>query len=462
MDASSLHAAYTGLKKGVAKTPYPTAALRRDRLRRLKQLLVENEQAFCDALSADFGYRSADQSRFADITTTIKSANHALDNLGFWMQPQRRVADLSLRLGGARCRVHYQPKGVIGIVSPWNFPVNLALSPLVSALAAGNTAYIKPSELAPRCAEVLAEGVRQHFSPDEVNVACGDADVARAFVSLPFDHLIYTGGERIAKSIMRDAADKLTPLTLELGGKSPVVVGRGSNLPRLAQRLMFGKFFNAGQVCIAPDYLMIQPEQLPVLLDALRQALAEMDRAAGADAVQVISDAHRARLKQLCDDAEQYGATLHRLKLDGSPYELTVVVDPGEDALIQREEIFGPVLLVNTHADFAEMLDELQHRDSPLVSYYFGSADQEFAQLRQHSRSGALVKNDVVFQYANDDLPFGGIGSSGMGRYRGIDGFREFSHARAEFHAPRIDLAAMVTPPFSSLFSTVNKMMRWL
>ena len=459
---SSLNQAFAGLREGALALPHPCAAQRRDRLRRLKQLLLENETRFCEALSEDFGYRSADQTRFADITTTIKSVNHALDNLGFWMQPQRRAADLSLRMGGGRARVHFQPKGVVGIVSPWNFPVNLALSPLVSALAAGNVAFIKPSELTPRCAEVLREGVEKWFSPQEVNVACGDAELARAFVNLPFNHLIYTGGERIAKSIMRDASEKLTPLTLELGGKSPVIAGRGTNLSELAEKLIFGKFFNAGQVCIAPDYLMITEEQLPRLIAELRRALDAMDSNTGRDAVQVINDNHRQRLQRLCEDAEFYGGSIHHLAVDGSPYALTLVVNPGEDALIQREEIFGPLLLVNTHDDFNDMVDDLRHRESPLVSYYFGRSNDEFTQLRESTRSGALVKNDVVFQYANDDLPFGGVGNSGMGRYRGIDGFREFSHARAEFHAPILDVAAMVTPPFTGLFSTINKMMRWL
>ncbi len=233
------------LKAAHAAQPYPSLKARLDRLQRLRSMLVDTEAHFLDALSADYGYRAANQSSFADITTTLKSVNHAIRHLHFWMQSQARECDLSLRLSGARCRSEYIPKGVVGIVSPWNFPINLALSPLVSVLAAGNRAFLKPSEITPQTAELLAQSISDYFHPDEVQVATGGLETSQRFVALPFDHIIYTGGETVAKSIMKVAADNLVPLTLELGGKCPVLIGADADVSLAARKVAFGKYFRA-------------------------------------------------------------------------------------------------------------------------------------------------------------------------------------------------------------------------
>ncbi|WP_269620252.1 aldehyde dehydrogenase family protein [Zhongshania sp. BJYM1] len=441
---------------------FPSLSIRLDRLRRVKAMLSENESAWCEALSEDFGYRSVDQSSFADITTSIKSVNHALKNLKFWMKAERRTPDLSLRMSGAKTYVEAFPKGVVGIVSPWNFPINLALSPLVSVLAAGNRAFIKPSEATPATSALLETLIAKYFSDSEVSVACGDVDVAQAFVKLPFDHIIYTGGEVVARHIMRDAAENLVPLTLELGGKSPVIVSASADLKLTAKRIAFGKYFNAGQICIAPDYLLIAPERLDSFLSELKAAVETADSAQGsADSVSVVNERHRQRLNNLVLDGEKQGGRILTFSgVNQSAYQLTVVIDPSDDASINCAEIFGPVLLIRTIGNLDEQIAYINQSSHPLVIYYFGRSEDEFRRVACETSSGGLVKNDVIFQYANDDLPFGGIGGSGMGKYRGEYGFKEFSNNRAVYKSGFIDVSGFVTPPYSDVFRMVNKLMR--
>ncbi|MCB1667334.1 MAG: aldehyde dehydrogenase family protein [Pseudomonadales bacterium] len=465
MNDTGLEQSFTELRLGYADEPYPELPRRLNALQRVRSLLLENEPALCEALSDDYGYRSAHQSSFAEITTTVKSANHAIKNLKFWMQPERRNTDLSLRMSGARSFTQAIPKGVVGIISPWNFPINLTLSPLVSVLAAGNRALIKPSEITPATSSLIAELIAQYFQPTEVAVVCGGVELAQTFIRLPFDHLIYTGGAAIAREIMRAAADNLVPLTLELGGKSPVVVSDSANLNVVAKRVAFGKYFNAGQICIAPDYLMIGSDKLEEFLLLLMNAVHKADANTGSntrDSVAIINEHHRQRLQNMVNQAEELGARIIHMGLKNSPYQLFVVIDPPEGSLINQQEIFGPVLTVKTVNCFEDQITYIRKQPNPLVIYYFGNNKDEFEQLSTQTRSGSLVKNDIIFQYANDDLPFGGVGSSGMGKYRGIDGFKEFSHNCAIFKSGFIDVSGLVTPPYPSWFKVVNNIMRKL
>ncbi|CAA0081124.1 Coniferyl aldehyde dehydrogenase [Zhongshania aliphaticivorans] len=462
MSITNLETQFTTLRCAYHLERFPSLATRLDRLRRIRAMLIENESAWCEALSEDFGYRSADQSSFADITTSIKSVNHALKNLKFWMKAERRTPDLSLRMSGAKTYVEAFPKGVVGIVSPWNFPINLAISPLVSVLAAGNRAYIKPSEATPATSALLEKLISDYFSEDEVAVACGDVDVAQAFVKLPFDHIIYTGGETVARHIMRDAAENLVPLTLELGGKSPVIVSSSADLAMTAKRVAFGKYFNAGQICIAPDYLLIDAERLEPFLSELKSAVENTDSSQGsADSVSIVNNRHRQRLENLVSEGESKSGRV--IKLSGnnqSAYELTVVIDPADEAGINTSEIFGPVLLIKTMGGLSEQIAYINKSSHPLVIYYFGRSEAEFRRVACETSSGGLVKNDVIFQYANDDLPFGGVGGSGMGKYRGEYGFKEFSNSRAVYKSGFIDVSGFVTPPYTDVFRMVNKLMR--
>lgn len=458
-----LQSAFDVLRDGYGEERFPSLKQRVSRLSRLKALLVENEEALCTALSTDFGYRSVDQSSFAEITTTIKSVNYALKNVKFWMQASRRTPDLSLRMSGAKTATQAFPKGVVGIVSPWNFPINLALSPLVSVLAAGNRALIKPSEFTPASSALLAELVAKYFEKTEVAVVCGEAELAQQFVTLPFDHLIYTGGETVARHIMAAAAVNLVPLTLELGGKSPVIVSESANLKKTAQRIAFGKYFNAGQICIAPDYLMIAPERLDEFLNCLKDAVAAMNaNADSVDSVTVINDRHRQRLADLVTESAEQGARVESFgeESGAQPYKLNVVIDAPESTKISCDEIFGPLLLIKTIGSLDAQLAEIRKGGHPLVIYYFGNNESEFNTVAEQTSSGALVKNEVIFQYANDDLPFGGVGRSGMGKYRGLDGFNEFSHTRAIFKSGWLDISGWVTPPYNPQFRMLNKIMR--
>ena len=460
---TNLQTAFDSLRRGYGDERFPDLKRRVDRLTRLKASLVENEAALCAALSADFGYRSVDQSSFAEITTTIKSVNYALKHVKFWMQASRRSPDFSLWLSGAKTSTQAFPKGVVGIVSPWNFPINLALSPLVSVLAAGNRALLKPSEFTPATSALLAELIAKYFAETEVAVVCGETELAQQFVTLPFDHLIYTGGESVARHIMAAAAVNLVPLTLELGGKSPVIVSESANLKKTAQRIAFGKYFNAGQICIAPDYLMIAPERLEEFLTYLKDAVAAMNaNADSVDSVTVINDRHRQRLADLVSESAAQGARVVTLgdESGGQAYKLDVVIDAPTTAKISFDEIFGPLLLIKTIGTLAAQLTEIRGGGHPLVIYYFGSNEDEFNTIAEQTSSGAIVKNEVIFQYANDDLPFGGVGRSGMGKYRGLDGFNEFSHTRAMFKAGWLDISGWVTPPYTPQFRMLNKIMR--
>jgi coniferyl-aldehyde dehydrogenase len=456
------------LREGYTASPYPSLSSRLDSLLKVKSLLLDNEQALCEALSDDYGYRSAHQSSFAEITTTVKSANHAIKHLKFWMQPERRSTDLSLRICGAKSYTRPIPKGVVGIISPWNFPVNLTFSPLISVLAAGNRALIKPSEITPATASLLQSLIAQYFDHSEVAVVCGDADIARQFVKQPFDHLIYTGNAAVAREIIHASAENLVPLTLELGGKSPVIVSDSANLDLTANRIAFGKYFNAGQICIAPDYLMINENRLDGFLTKLEKAVFTIDAnnaSDSRDSVAVINNRHESRISNLVEQAQQSGARVIKMGApasSASPYQLHVVIDPPEDSAICQQEIFGPVITIKTMGKFEDQLAYIGKNPHPLVIYYFGSNEAEFEQLSTQSHSGSLVKNDVIFQYANDGLPFGGIGESGMGKYRGIDGFREFSHSRAVFEGGFIDAAGLVTPPYPKWFRVINNIMRKL
>lgn len=460
MESNSLSIQFQALSRAVGDEVYPSLAVRRDRLARLEAMLRDKEALLCDAMNEDYGHRSKRQSAFADITTTLKSINHARRHLRFWMAKTPRQVDMSLRLTGARSYSEYVPKGVVGVVSPWNFPVNLTFSPVVSAFAAGNRVFIKPSEVTPATAEVIQTACGEYFQPDEMAVACGGVEVAKQFVELPFDHLIYTGGEVIAKSIMAAAANNLVPLTLELGGKSPVIIADDADLSQAAKKVAFGKIFNAGQICIAPDYLMLNPAQLEPFVSALEAALQHMASAHDSDGVDVVNDRHRQRIDFLVDEARQAGADVRTVQC--GTYRASIVINPDADMAICSQEIFGPVVVVRTCKSVTEQLAEIAARPHPLVAYYFGRSSAGFEHVARQIRCGALVKNDIIFQYANDDFPFGGVGASGMGKYRGIDGFKEFSNLRPVFKSGAIDTSSLVTPPYPRWFEAINNMMRKL
>lgn len=447
-----------GLRARSRREPYPSAKVRKDRLSRLIGLLAANKVALCDAIRADYGARSPTQSLIAEIFVTMQTLRHARANVGRWMRPEGRSTKflgLPLSLIGARAEVFHQPLGVVGVIGPWNFPVNLLLSPLAGIFAAGNVAFLKPSEHTPATAALLDELIRKQFGGDELAVALGDVSVARAFSALPFDHLIYTGGEGAARHILHACADNLTPVTLELGGKSPVVISRGASIKSAATRIIGGKLLNNGQVCLSPDYLLIPREKLQDMAKALTDAASEMVPAASQnpDVAAVVNPSHFARIRDVLGDAAGRAvpvlAGADAAAPDGERrMPLTVVVDPPRDSRIMREEIFGPLMALKPYDSFSEATNFINAMPRPLALYYFGSNEDEIKELKTQTVSGSLVVNDVIMQYTIEDLPFGGVGPSGMGRYHGYDGFKTFSNARAVYRQAWPDTSAMVRPPF--------------
>ena len=468
VQAQNIAAALARLRAGFAADPFPSKAVRKDRLTRTMALLAESKEQICATVDADYGGRSRTQTAIADVFVTIEALRHARDHLGRWMKPERRPLPWYLAAAGARAAVMPHPLGVVGIIGPWNFPINLLLSPLAGVFAAGNRACLKPSELTPRTAALLEELIPKYFAAEELSVVSGGPEVGEAFCAAGFDHLLYTGGGRVAAKILAAAAPTLTPVTLELGGKSPVFVGRSANVRDAARRIVGGKLLNMGQACIAPDYVLAQASMARQLSEQFIRAAQEFTPAArnNPDVSAIINAAHYNRIDGLVQEAVRAGATLlvsdRTRGGDDRRMPITVLLDPPDDARIMREEIFGPVLVVRSYADVDDAIGFIQDRAPPLAVYYFGRDRTEEKALRAATRSGAFVINDVVMQYTVEDLPFGGVGQSGMGAYHGRDGFRRFSTARAIYQQSPFDLAALVRPPFAQRKQRLfDALIRW-
>jgi coniferyl-aldehyde dehydrogenase len=442
-----------------ASRPEPMSQ-RKDRIRRAIALVKDHGDEFAKAMSADFGSRSMQQSMLTDIAAVVGAGNHALKHMDAWAKAEKRKVQFPLGLLGARAELRYEPKGVIGILSPWNFPVQLAFAPLMQVLAAGNRAMIKPSEFTERTSELMANLTAEYFAPEEVAVVTGSPEVAAAFSSLPFDHLVFTGSTATGRRVMQAAAANLVPVTLELGGKSPVVMGRSADFAKAGERIAIGKMLNAGQICLAPDYLMV-PE------DKADEAVAGVVSAASAmyprildndDYASIVSDRHFERLQGLVADARNKGAEVIEVNPAGEDFAnanqrkmpLTVLRGVNDSMTVMQEEIFGPVLPVMTYKAVGEAVDYINDHDRPLGLYYFGEDKSEQERVLTRTSSGGVTTHDVIFHVSMEDLPFGGVGPSGMGSYHAIEGFREFSHARAVYHQPKIDIAKLggLKPPY--------------
>jgi len=442
-----------------ASCPEPMT-LRKDRVKRAMALLRDNAESLCKAMSADFGSRSVDQSMITDIAATIGTGKHALKNMDKWAKTEKRPVQFPLGLLGAKAEVRYEPKGVIGILSPWNFPVNLAFSPLMQVLAAGNRAMIKPSEFTERTSLLMKELVEEYFTPDEVVVITGGPEVAAAFSSLPFDHLVFTGSTPTGRLVMQSAAKNLVPVTLELGGKSPVVMGRSADFEKAGERIALGKMMNAGQICLSPDYMFVPEDKADEAVagvsngvSAMYPTLLEND-----DYASIVSDQHFERLQSLVEDAREKGAEVIEVNPGNENFgnanqrkmPLNIIRGVNDDMKVMQEEIFGPVLPVMTYKAVDQAVDYINEHDRPLGLYYFGENKDEQEHVLSRTISGGVTTNDVIFHVSMEDLPFGGVGPSGIGSYHAIEGFREFSHARSVYHQPKIDVAKLggFKPPY--------------
>lgn len=455
-----LHSKLAALRKAYEDERYPDAEVRLDRLQRLWSALDSHAERLCEALNADFGFRSPKQSYFTDIATTGKSIRLTRKGVRRWMKSEKRKVDFPFSVLGASARVHYQPLGVVGILSPWNVPVNLTLTPLAGVLGAGNRAMIKPSEHTPATSQVMVELIASAFAEDEVTTVTGGAEVGQQFSGLPFDHLVFTGGTSIARHIMRAAADNLTPLTLELGGKSPVLIGQDADLTLAAKRTVFGKVFNAGQVCLAPDYVLVHEGQREALVEAIQSEIQHClpDGAMSDDYVSVINERQGDRIQSYLKEAQEAGARVWSADAgQGRRIPITLIIDPPDELRVCHEEIFGPLLVVRSYASFDQALDYINARPRPLALYYFGDNLMERRRVLEGTVSGGVTFNDVVMHYTFDDLPFGGVGPSGMGAYHGFDGFRQFSHARAVYKQTRFDVGRIIRPPYGRAFELFSR-----
>lgn len=434
--------------------------VRRSRIERAIALLRENADELCRAMSADFGSRSIQQSMITDIGGTIGFGKYCLKHMAKWSKPEKRKPQFPLGLLGAKAELRYEPKGVIGILSPWNFPVNLAFGPLMQVFAAGNRAMIKPSEFTERTSELMAELVDKRFDPTECVVVTGGPEVAQAFSELPFDHLVFTGSTATGRKVMEAAAKNLVPVTLELGGKSPVFLGRNADLKKAGERIAIGKMMNAGQICLAPDYMMVPEDLEEGAVAAVQLGVHEMYPTLldNEDYASVVSDRHFDRLQGLVADAREKGAEVIEVNPGEEDFgssnarkmPLTILRNVTDDMAAMQEEIFGPVLPVKTYKAIDEAIDYVNEHDRPLGLYYFGDDSGEREKVLTRTISGGVTVNDVVFHVSMEDLPFGGVGPSGMGSYHGVEGFREFSHARSVYMQPKIDVAKLggFKPPY--------------
>ena len=440
---------------------YVSAENRIDRIDRAINILEKNGEKLGEAMAADFGHRSLDQSQRTDIEGSIGPLKHAKKNLRQWMKPERRKVMFPLGLFGAKGRIEYQPLGVVGCISPWNFPVNLTFSPLGGIFAAGNRTMIKPSEFTAQTSKLMKELFAEAYDEDEVAVFTGGPDVGGAFSRLPFDHLLFTGATSIAKHVMRAAAENLVPVTLELGGKSPVVIGRSADMKLAASNIMAGKTMNAGQICLAPDYVFLPEESRDEFVDSARDSVASMypNLKDNPDYTSIVNERHFDRLNGYLDDAKAKGADLVEINPANEDFSQqehhrippTIILNPTEDMQVMQDEIFGPILPVKQYKDLDEPLDYINSHDRPLGLYYFGKEKSEENKVLNHTTSGGVTVNDVVMHVAQEDLPFGGVGPSGMGSYHGIDGFKNFSHAKAIYTQSKTVskmAAAMMRPPY--------------
>ena len=446
-------------KAFLAELPVPMAA-RKDRIRRLMKLVHDNADALVAAMSEDFGHRSPDQSKMTDIVSVLNVARHTLKHMDDWAKPEKRSVQFPLGLLGARARVEYQPLGVVGVIAPWNFPVQLCLTPAIGALAAGNRVMIKNSEYTEATSNLLAELGPRYFDASEVAFFTGGPEVGQAFSELPFNHLLFTGATSVGHHIMRAAAKNLVPITLELGGKSPAIIGRGADKAKAAQRITMGKMMNAGQICIAPDYLYVPREDEREIIENIQQSAATLypTLLTNDDYTAVVNERHHQRLTGYLDDAREKGAEVIEVNPANEDFKsansrkmpLHILRNVTDDMKVMQDEIFGPILPVKTYSTVDEAIEFVNGRDRPLALYYFGENQDEAKKVTDRTVSGGVTLNDTIFHVAMEDLPFGGVGHSGMGNYHGIVGFRTFSHAKAIYSQPRIDVAKLggFLPPY--------------
>lgn len=470
MSAQQMQDILSSQKRAYLNDGVVSTALRIDRLERAVNVLKNNQQNFVDAMTADFGHRSEHQSVFTDIASSIGPLRHAQKHLAGWQKKQKRkVTPGVLALLGAKAWVEYQPLGVVGVISPWNFPVNLTFAPLAGILAAGNRCMIKPSEYTPETSKAMAIALAEEFDADEISVITGGPQTGANFSGLAFDHLLFTGATSVAKHVMRAAAANLVPVTLELGGKSPVVISRSAPMATTTDALMTGKMLNAGQICLAPDYVFVPEERMGEFVESSKQSVAKMypTLVDNPDYTSVVNERHFERINNYVEEARGNGVEVVEInpaeedfrQQQANKIPPTLVINPPEDSAIMQEEIFGPVLAVKSYAHLDETISYVNDHDRPLGLYYFGTDQKEVDQVLGETTSGGVTLNDVLMHISQENLPFGGVGPSGTGSYHGEDGFRSFSHTKAVFRQAKFNPAEKLglRPPYGDKLMNLLK-----
>ena len=453
------------------------ALVRKERLLRIQKILHEHGTTLAAAVQADFGVRSPQLTEMADLMVLRTMLSHTLRNLNQWMRPQRVWTPVHLLPGTGR--IEHQPLGVVGIISPWNYPLQLALGPAIAAIAAGNRVMLKPSELTPHTSAQLAHVIGQFFAPEEFCVIQGDTQVASHFSGLPFDHLVFTGSTAVGRKVAMAAAQHLTPTTLELGGKSPCIISNDCDLETAALRIAHGKLLNAGQTCIAPDYLLLPRGQEQAFEQAFRKAVAQLfpTLSGNPDYAAVINQKHFNRLRNLAQQAEAEGAQVQWLE---SAAQLSSSAAPGWGDAVQRqmtpalvwnvhsgmaimqEEIFGPLLPVITYDRLDDVIHAINAGERPLALYWFGNDDKLRDSVLRRTVSGGVTVNDTLMHVAHDNLPFGGVGPSGWGAYHGKHGFLRFSHQKSVFLQAKWSPASWLYPPYGAKFQRIMSLIKRL
>lgn len=445
--------------------PFPSAAERRSHLQALAKLLSEHRDAIAEAISADFGHRPPHETRLLEIFPALESVKFALAHLEKWMRPARAPVPLHFQFG--RAKIIKQPLGVVGIIVPWNYPIHLSAVPLVSVLAAGNRAIIKMSEFTPRTASLFSQLAKDVFAEEQVVVLEGGISESQALASLPLDHLVFTGSTSVGHHIMRAAAENLTPVTLELGGKSPAIIAPGFPIDVAADRILWGKCLNAGQTCIAPDYVLLPHEEVPAFIEAARKVVQRHypEGAASADYCSIINVRHYDRLMEYLREAQIDGAKVIPLAaaaLESTrKFPPTLVLDVNERMRLMQDEIFGPLLPIIPYTRLEEALAFVARRPRPLALYYFDDNKGRVQDVLKQTMAGGVTVNDTILHIAQDSLPFGGVGASGMGEYHGEAGFNRFSKRKGVFLQSAVNALAFLKPPYGKLTDAIlKKMMR--
>jgi coniferyl-aldehyde dehydrogenase len=441
---------------------FPPLAIRRNRVERVLRLVVEHQEALCAAVAQDFGHRSHHETRLAELFFVAAEARTALRHLAGWMRPRR--VSTPLHLLPASSHIRRQPLGVIGIISPWNYPIQLALAPAIGALAAGNRVLLKPSEMTPVTSALLENLISRLFAEDEFAVVLGDAAVGHAFAGRRWDHLFFTGSTTVGRFVALAAADNLVPVTLELGGKSPAIFDADADFALAAPRLVNGKLLNAGQTCIAPCYAIVPATRVDEFVAAITRAVAAMypTLAANPDYTAIVNARHYQRLMGLIDDARTKGARIvslnpaaENLAAAARKIAPTLILDVTDDMKVMQEEIFGPLLPVEACADLDDAIRRVNARPHPLALYWFGSDAARRERVLQETMSGGVTVNDTLLHFANEALPFGGVGPSGQGAYHGERSFILFSNEKPVFSQSRIAGSRLLYPPYGAMFDRV-------